>query len=152
MLHIMFRESRHGEMIQSQRNLPYRGAVTLLLLAAAAGSAFAQSKPETARGVYLGGARLGTSTEIEVERDGKRQIVPGNFQFKTGDRFWIHVTLNQDSYVYVLNRTLTGGPARVSRGIKLLAEEDKKLSAPPPDTYTMVFPAPRANAVLVKKG
>jgi hypothetical protein len=114
-------------------------------------TAFAQSQP-TARGIYLGGTKLGVSTEIEIERDGHRGMVPANFEFKTGDRFWLHVTVNQDSYIYVLNRTLTGTPAQVTRGVKLMGEADRKAKTPPADTYTLVFPAPNTSARLVKAG
>jgi hypothetical protein len=113
----------------------------------------AQSTPQevTPRGIYVGGSRLGVNAEIEVERNGRRERVPESHEFRSGDRFWLHVTVNQDAYVYVLNRTLTGNGA-ASRGIKVLADADKKATAPPPNTYVLVHPVPGSQPAALRRG
>lgn len=112
----------------------------------------AQARPEaSARGIYLAGTALGVSAEIEIERDGKRGMVPPTFQFRSGDKFWLHVTSNRTAYIYVLNRTVVGDPqTAASRGIKLMQQEDAK--RPDPNAYTLVFPAPDTAAPQVKAG
>jgi hypothetical protein len=121
----------------------------LMIAAMAMPAVVAQDSAVNPRGIFLGGTTLAVSAEIEVERDGKRGMVPSNYEFRSGDRFWMHVSVNRDAYIYVLNRTLTG-PGAASRGVKLLADADRK--APAADAYTLVFPAPNTAAPLVRKG
>jgi hypothetical protein len=131
-------------------------AVAMMLVAGLGAAVTAQpaatpAPQASARGIYVGGAQLGINAEVEIERDGQRGMVPTSFQFKSGDKFWLHVTVNRDSYVYVLNRTLPGAAA--SRGIKLIAEQDRTGKEPPPsDVYSLVFPAPKSGPQLVRKG
>jgi hypothetical protein len=124
---------------------------TLALLGMPLGAALAQAPASSgsARGIYLAGSTLGVSTEIEFERNGQRGMVPPTFEFKSGDKFWLHITTNRAAYIYVLNRTVKGNPeTAASRGIKLMQNDDVK--NPDPDAYTMVYPAPGANPPLVK--
>src|SRR5262249_23154183 len=101
---------------------------------------------------YLGGTRLGLNAEVEIERGSQRGMVPTTFEFHTGDHFWLHVTVNQDSYIYVLNRTLVGTPQQVTRGVRVMADSDRKTGGTGSKTYTLVFPAPGAANQKVKAG
>jgi hypothetical protein len=114
------------------------------------GQAPAPVHPST-RGIYLGGTRLGVTAEVEIERGKEHGLVPTTFEFRSGDRFWLHVTVNQDSYIYVINRTLVGSPQQVTRGVKLMADSDRK-GGGSSDTYSLVFPAPDTKNTLVKAG
>lgn len=141
-------------MTLRKRSIRLVAAAIVLLTFSHARKVEAQGQPTSGaspRGIYVAGDQLGVSTEIEIERDGKRGMVPTTFEFKSGDRFWLHLTVNKDSYIYVLNRTVTG-PGATSRGIKLLAEQDRTDKAPAADTYTLVFPASASGPQLVRKG
>jgi len=125
------------------------GMAALILVGATSPVALAQA-PESgsARGIFLAGSALGVSTEIEIERGNQRGMVPPTYEFRSGDKFWIHVTSNRAAYIYVLNRTIVGSPeTAASRGIKLMQKEDAK--TPAPDAYTMVYPAPNGKPTRV---
>jgi hypothetical protein len=119
------------------------------MVSAQSGSSAGAKPGGSPRGIYLSGAALGVSAEIEIDRDGQRGMVPPTYEFRSGDKFWLHVTTNRDAYIYVLNRTLVGDPqGAASRGIKLMQQDD--IRHPAPDAYTMVYPAPKSAPALVK--
>jgi hypothetical protein len=84
----------------------------------------------------------GVHYTVLLVRDGVPQPVSVAFPFQTGDKISLAVRVDFDSYVYVLNRTMTGDPeTEASRSLELVAEADRR-AKPGVCPYAMVFPQP----------
>ena len=87
------------------------------------------------KGIFLSDGedrRTGVRFSVLLKRDGKSRIVSSNHRFRDADRMKFQFTLNRDSYVYVVHRTLEGDPSsdRVRRyagpkGIEVVRDDNR---------------------------
>lgn len=71
--------------------------------------------------------------------DGSSTIVPPTRAFWDGDRFQLQFALNQESYVYLLNRTALGDPQSTPKGVNVADDLRVKLT-----TFRLLFPTNQA--------
>jgi hypothetical protein len=137
-------QAAEGEAIM-KGNIHHFGALVLTAALAVTGTASAQGvKSGTAHTTPPArppSAKRGVSCAVLLVRDGERVTVPSSFQFKTGDQVALRVSVDADSYVYVLNRSFTGNPeALATRSMALVKEEDDRRGNTEASPYALVFP------------
>jgi hypothetical protein len=86
--------------------------------ALAAGLLSAQQNPgiTQAKGIFVDGGHTGKTAvkfNVMLVRNGHKQDVSTNYAFRNGDEMILQLESNRDSYVYVLNRTVFGDPAKL---------------------------------------
>lgn len=104
---------------------------------------------QSAKGIFLdkGEERKGEERKpaakfnVLLTRDGQQKTVPASFAFRDGDQMKLQLELSQNSYVYVLHRTVEGADTERyagTRGIEVIRDEDKK--AKKRESYQLLFP------------
>lgn len=108
----------------------------------AGGGVAAQGQNDaTVKGVYREAQRTGVKVSVFRGTGGSRTRVSPDFEFKSGDAFELELETNRPSYVYVLNRTLSGEPSELSRkGIERIRDEDRRPAQRARDQYKLLYP------------
>jgi hypothetical protein len=92
------------------------------------------------KGVYREGKRTGVKVSVFAADAGKRRRVSTDYEFKSGDGFELELETNQKSYIYVVNRTLSGDPGTLnSKGIERIRDEDRR-DRPRTTQYKLLYP------------
>jgi hypothetical protein len=68
-----------------------------------------------AKGIYAEKREIGVRFDVMLLRGSERHLVPTSYEFVSGDRMLFQFTVNRDSYVYVLTRTIPGDGVAVER-------------------------------------
>ena len=134
--------------------MPIRPIAIVMFLAALQDPIAAQSRLEP-KDIFEKGLSVveGTGTaasapalkyEVLLKNDGSESIVHASRRFVDGEQFRLRFTINKDSYVYVLHRTLDGNPDNMNRylgeaGIRIIRKEDSGQHAP--GKYQLLYPA-----------
>src|SRR5262249_19227396 len=72
---------------------------------------------------------------VLLTSDGLESIAPENHSFKDGDRFRIQFELQEERYVYVLNRTMIGESEPKSKGVEIAPQPNVNVTP-----FKLVFP------------
>lgn len=92
------------------------------------------------KGVYREAKRNGVKLSIFATDGSKRRRVATDYEFKSGDGFELELETNQRSYVYVVNRTLSGDPGSLgSKGIERIRDDDRR-DRPRTPAYKLLYP------------
>jgi hypothetical protein len=109
------------------------------------------TQAEDAKGIWLEGLKVhrgqskkppeavkrGIQFHVLLLDEGRSKEVPSEYSFHDGDRMRFQFELNQDSYVYVLNRTISGGLDAGAKGIEAAPGSSEKPRVSP---YRLLFP------------
>jgi hypothetical protein len=119
-------------------------SAVVVVAAAVAAPVNAVAQGRDAKGIFLDGSAPGVQFDVELLAGAGRRTVPASYEFHSGDQMLFQFSLNRDSYVYVLTRTIPGEPevnARFAgtKGIEILVGEDSKAQRPP-DGFHLLFP------------
>jgi hypothetical protein len=115
---------------------------TPILIAATLLSTFALSADDvpSVKGIFLSPQHpttLGARFHIVLEKpNGGKVNVPSSYEFHSGDRFWLEVEARTSSFVYVINRTLSG---TTGKALEVVRDEDASRTPPPSEQPHLVF-------------
>ena len=96
------------------------------------------------REIFFQKQRPGVQFDVLLLRGSQQEKVPVSHRFVNGDKLLLNLTLNRESSVYILNRTLQGSAEMVdkyagTRGIQVLRDDDRKPSGAA-GAYQLLFP------------
>jgi hypothetical protein len=116
-------------------------------LAAGATPSGAEDHRSTVKGIYLDRdhhpTENGMRFDILLEHAaGGRAEAPVTQEFHSGDRIWLRMDVRNQVYVYVMNRTLSGG----EKGIIIVRDDDRQRLPPAAELPRLVFGPEKALA------
>ena len=105
-----------------------------------------------ARGVFVENDRLAAKSHVVLVRNGRERRVSTNHEFRSGDRWKLHVETNRPAFAYVLHRTIPGDARRLvqSRGVEVIRDEDRRNTSAARDPYRLLYPVTQGQPVPVR--
>jgi hypothetical protein len=115
-----------------------------IVVAAAVATTPAVADGQDAKGFSLDGSAPGVRFDVELLSGAEPRTVPTSYELHSGDQMLFQFSLNRDSYVDVLTRTIPGEPEVTARfagtkGIEIVFGEDSKAKRPPA-AFHLLFP------------
>lgn len=105
-----------------------------------------------ARGVFVENDRLAAKSHVVLVRNGRERRVSTNHEFRSGDRWKLHVETNRPAFAYVLHRTIPGDARRLvqSRGVEVVRDRDRRNRSGRRDPYRLLYPVTGGQPVPVR--